>query len=1453
MKRILLSVMTMLSVGVGMQAQDSALEQLNIVDGVAQIATLEDFVNFAQAVNEGNTELNAVLTADIATFEGPAISLEGDGNSYTGTFDGQYHTIDINLTTTGANYGLFRALKGTVKNLHVSGTFNAAHNRVGIICGEIFGGTIENCWSSANIIATYVGDGAISGICGRASGTGSTIRNCVFSGNIDSPDLVSYNCAGIVGWCPNPIDLVNCIVTGVFNTDQMQGNARPIARYDDANNTNAQCVNCYFVNINGDRENINTTKVTEEQMKGGEITYLLNGDQSAYTWFQNLGEDPAPIPFPTHKIVYATGEVRCDGAMLEDSPLTFSNTEGYPSKPDHQFDESGICTVCGQADPSMAEFVDGYYLIATPDQMAWFSAKVNNGDLTANAKLIDDIDLGALPEFKPIGDSSKRYAGIFDGQHHTLTINMVTQDANYGLFRALSGTVRNLHVAGNFEAANNRVGVIVGEMFGGLIENCWVSADIAATYSGDGAISGICGRSSADGNVIRNCVFTGNVSGVAWNCAGIVGWCANLINIQNCLVTGTFDTDQSQGNARPIARYDADNNTNAQTVNCYYVNPNGTLANLNTTQVTMEQVQNGNVCGMLNAGNTEIAWFQRLGEDDVPTPNPERGIIYNINNVCGNAYDSESFNAFKSAVIETQTEYAQNVVAQRILAEEYESAIANALTGNNIEELLASWAQIEPLYQQLAESENAYSAYSAKVQSTIEYLDGNEGLQNVKRDELEFYLKEYDEPGELYANGTATYILEACELTAEEIKAETTKIDAMLNTALTYEPAAGTDITKLLTNPDFEDGFNGWEGAVGDAYDETGHNGVRAGQRYNGTMDMYQTLTDLQNGIYEFQVNGAFRPYPGADDLLSTNYAAMLYANDNVNYFQVLSEDMVSVDDAIDGYNCHITGDVPDFEVKDIDDQVTGYVIRGVIGSSIAFGVGRHFNSILCEVTDGTLTIGIKQPGTGQQPEWLGFGNIKLIYHGTIDEAEEGLNSVLASQAARAETLVAYECSTGLDYASYPNFSQALRDELSAAIEAVGTTTDAQAKYALVQKFSDLFQQIYECKKAYVGLMDQSERCASIVDGLSEILTEDQIKEINARMDELITIYETGSASFEEAQKDYLADFTFMPKFENGAYQISNVSELLMFRSIVNTSNPAANAVLTADIDMGDTECFNIGNSTQTYAGTFDGQFHTITVNYVMTEANSGLFGGLSGTVRNLHLAGNIESRMNRSGAIVGEMFGGLIENCWVSADILATYNDDSAIAGIAGRSSADGNVIRNCVFSGNIDSGETSTYNCAGVVGWCANVITIQNCLVTGEFRTDQSQGNARPIARHDTGNTNAQTENCYYVNPNGTLENINTKQVTMEQLQSGEVCYLLNGEQTDIQWFQKIGEQAFPIPFPGAQVAQDGNGGYYNAIQSIAEEKIQGTSIYNLMGQEVEKAGKGIYIVNGKKVLFK
>ena len=1380
-------------------AQDAPVDKLTIVDGVAQIGSAEDLENFAQAVSEGNLTLDAVLTADIAEYAGTAISKDGSGNAYAGTFDGQFHTIQINLTTTGSNYGLFRALSGTVKNLHVSGHLTAAHNRVGVICGEIFGGTIENVWSSADVTATHGGDGAISGICGRASATGSTIKNCIYSGNMTDAETGTYNCDGVVGWCANPIDIINCIVTGHFETNHLQGNARPLARYDDANNTNAKCVNCYYVDPNGEKSQPGATQVTEEQVKSGELAYAANLEMGENIWFQNLEGDDAdavPVPFTTHKTVYAAGNLNCVGRSLDGSALTYSNTKTQDLPPHNYVD--GVCTMCGKADPSVAEMVDGYYLLSTPEQVIWFAAKVNGGDVTANAKLTEDIDMSDHTEkFPLIGTSANHFAGIFDGQGHTITIDLVTTAASYGFFRYLNGTVKNVHFDGFLDAAYNKTGVVAGEIFGATIENVWVSVEITASYAGDGAIAGIAGRGSGAGSTIRNCAFTGNIKGVSYNCAGIVGWCAanTSTTIINSLATCTIETDHSQGNARPIARFDT-SNVGVTCQNCYFVDMNGTLGNDGATQVTLDQLQSGEVAYKLNGDQSTIVWFQNLEEEEIPTPMGGTAIVYNIYNVYGNAYDDATFKNYRDRIIDAEEDFCDNTLAQAILVDEYRALVGTLSSKNTIDEFYAACLENNSVRDQLLASAAAYAAYKAKVEEAQAYLEEHPELQNEKRDELADYLNGYDEPSELLPYGQAQYILEERALNIEEITAETTRIDLMLNAAVVFSPQSGTDVTLLLTNADFANGWTGWSGTTGDQYDTSGISKVRAGQCYNTTMDMYQTIEGLQNGIYELQVNGAFRPYPGSEDLKNTNYAGMLYANGIHNYFQTLIEDMIPENEAVDGYNCHLTGDVPDFEVQNEAGDIEGYVVRGLVGSSIAFAAGRYPNSVLVNVTDSKLTVGIKQPGTGQQPEWLGFGNIKLIYHGTIDEANEGLDRTLASMAARANTMVnTYEFSVGTDYATYPNFPQTLKDELTATMEAVATTTDAAAKYALVEKFSDLFLQVYEAKKAYIHLMSQSDELTDIVSTLGDLLSDEQMKDMYKLIDHLSDMYYEGSATIEEANTEYTEQLSFSLKAVNGVYQIGTPLELVLFANKVNGGENKANAVLTADIDMTGLEAYftpiasNTSSSTY-YAGTFDGQFHTLTLNWSTPDTNYGIFRALSGTVKNLHVAGTLEALGTRTGAIVGESFAGTIENCWSSVDITTNVNNN-AISGILGRSSADGTVVRNCIYSGNINGGPESS-NFGGIIGYSSSTSTVTNCIVTGTI-TAGKKDNAYIIARNPGQVT---CSNCYFVTP---FENTNpgSEQITMEQITSGEMCWKLNGDQKNIRWTQTLGEDAVPVPF--------------------------------------------------------
>ena len=155
---------------------------------------------------------NYILTANInlGGEEKPWTPIgSGEDHAFTGTFDGDGHTISglyMNAQSAGnqtRGLGLFSYLgsDGTVKNLTVEGDIAPEdHNGyVGGVVGANYG-KVSNCTSGVDIKNINVETGAtIGGVVGNAEG-GSTVENCRYTGAID----VTYNdttmeIGGVVG------------------------------------------------------------------------------------------------------------------------------------------------------------------------------------------------------------------------------------------------------------------------------------------------------------------------------------------------------------------------------------------------------------------------------------------------------------------------------------------------------------------------------------------------------------------------------------------------------------------------------------------------------------------------------------------------------------------------------------------------------------------------------------------------------------------------------------------------------------------------------------------------------------------------------------------------------------------------------------------------------------------------------------------------------------------------------------------------------------------------------------------------------------------------------------------------------------------------------------------------------------------------------------------------------
>lgn len=133
-------------------------------------------------------------------------------------------------------------------------------------------------------------------------------------------------------------------------------------------------------------------------------------------------------------------------------------------------------------------------------------------------------------------------------------------------------------------------------------------------------------------------------------------------------------------------------------------------------------------------------------------------------------------------------------------------------------------------------------------------------------------------------------------------------------------------------------------------------------------------------------------------------------------------------------------------------------------------------------------------------------------------------------------------------------------------------------------------------------------------------------------------------------------------------------------------SDPSLNCALTADINMTDKEWTPVGNSGQTYNGTFDGQGHTITgLNISSPSEAVALFHNIGGggKVMNLQLK---DVTYKGSTAMGGIAHGnnGTITACSVMGTLTNTTNN-GAVGGIA---AINYGTITACWFNGTITGG---------------------------------------------------------------------------------------------------------------------------------------------------------------------
>ena len=1238
---------------------------------------------------------NARLTADIDLMGVVHRPIgEESANKYRGIFDGQGHRI-LNMTEFSQenHVGFFGATRGQstyIKNLIIDASCSiVGRHYVGAIVGSIMYPpspqytTLENCINEADVVAIGSQVGGLIGGADYDDGT-AYILNCINRGNVSGNSITG----AFIGKTANGAYIISSYNEGLVLSGQ-SGSKNLVA----AGNVTFDGV----CDLSGMESVSQGTILSADAKESGELCYLLNGNQSTIRWTQTIGTDEAPVLGTESGQVYAHGQILCDGTS---APGTLYNNNGPDGiiKLEHEFDEEGYCINCGILGGEITPTADGWYEISTPLEFRWFAHFVNEGNNTIKGRLLEDIDLKEVI-WEPIGtygDVSSGvgiqmpFRGVFDGQNHTVyNLYVETSDAREaGLFGRINGgaTIRNIGVvnATITSGRNGRAGVLAGEIHQSTVANAFTGGDITinSTYFQIGGLAGEAASSS----------------------------------LTNCYTT------------YPILA-----NNPGSVTNCYW------------GEEVAEQAPTGAFCYKLN-GNTFLnpKWYQTLGEDPCPVLNSTHGLVYpSMDDGYLSASTDEEREQMVQNVVRLETEQYEAKIATQALKDNYINQLS-ALEDVSFDEFIVAYTRLSGLRDAVKNSEEAYANYIKKVQEIKDYLDENQNFGGPDRVILEDYLTDNLEPSEQYPNGSYAYIMYELALGTSEIEEETMFVQTLLDIAVAHGYQAGSEVTNLLVNADFNGSSDGWTYDMGRQNGIAGLPDMKSIVSVQDTkLDVNQTLSNLLPGIYEFRIN-AYAETEGLMETCTYNYGAFVYANGNKNYMHTKYTSLLSDEEVID-----YPDDFSEVIVNVGEDM--GWGPKGYNGVVRAFNMGHYLNRILVNVSEGeSLKVGALTLGSDTRNNDTFFGNARLFYWGTLDEAEEAIEGQLEDMLTIAMHIQDDYPINEIEFESAPNFSSELLARNSELIELAGKAKSVREKYDIIVSFGELFSEIYECKKAYCNLIALNDR---LFDAVCTLGDESDIDDYQTNFyDSILEAYADCSYTREEAEAViaqlkqnifYLQVFGEEPELVDGVYQISNPYHLSWLAYQVNERGIRDQHVaLVNDIDMSIISNFapigryyDNGDKTP-FNGTFDGRGHVIrNLNVSVGDGQeTGLFGRCAtATISNLGFvdATIVNEFGIRAGVLAGELHQCTITNCFSAGNISVSTGNPQA-GGLAGEGAA-------------------------------SNFI---NCFTVYDVLANNVGG----------------TTNCY------------AGEAALAIAETGELCWKLNGDQSTIIYYQKIGEDDYP-----------------------------------------------------------
>ena len=270
-----------------------------------QITSAAELIWLRDAVNAGKANTCAELQQDVEYVDEVWTPVGTSENPYTGTFNGNGHTIRVWLDGWGqALFGYVGAdakltdiavQKHQSKNYSISASAPLARSNAG---------TITRCRYSGGITAKD----SLGGLVYTNSGTIEAC--CVYAGRLNRGSRIEMYSGGWAGGIAyeNTGTIANSYFYGDMVQAQSGDTVSDIIGWGAIAYKNSGTVsNCYY---GADRDDSHGGK-TEDQFRDGEVTYLLNGGTARDDWRQNCyagdNSDATPVLDRSHAQVRKSG------------------------------------------------------------------------------------------------------------------------------------------------------------------------------------------------------------------------------------------------------------------------------------------------------------------------------------------------------------------------------------------------------------------------------------------------------------------------------------------------------------------------------------------------------------------------------------------------------------------------------------------------------------------------------------------------------------------------------------------------------------------------------------------------------------------------------------------------------------------------------------------------------------------------------------------------------------------------------------------------------------------------------------------------------------------------------------------------------------------------------------------------------------------------------------------